>query len=154
MDPKAFYDQFASRITVALNWQLLLDQQLPIESRLIESRHALGNLGLPWYLDADGASCNVDVLGARRLTVSEAATLLDGTLKHQLDTVEEKVDEVEPGSTVALPAYSRGGAPILLDGCHRSLALMRATGKIAVKLCVIAGPDDTLLLADLHVPDP
>ena len=151
--PRAFYDRFASRITVALNWQRLLSQPLPIESQSIESRQALGDLGLPWYVDGDGASCNFDVPGARRLTVREAVTLLDGPLKHRLDAVEEKAKELEPGSTVALPAYSRGGEPILLDGCHRSLALMRAPGEIAVELSVIAGPDDPLLLADLLVPD-
>jgi hypothetical protein len=126
---------------------------VPVESKLIESHQALGNLGLPWYVDGDGASCNFDVPGASRPTVSEAATLLDGAMKHRLDRVDEKVDELERGSTVTLPAYSRGGAPILLDGCHRSLALMRTSGKIAVELCVIAGPDDPRLLWDLLVAD-
>jgi hypothetical protein len=153
VDLDTFYARFAVRITVALNWGALQEQQPELEILRIASREALGRLGLPWYVDADQASCNFDVEGARRLTVGEAVTLLGGALSDRRNAVDKKAEELERGSTLALPAYSRGGSPILLDGCHRSLALMQAPGEIAVELCVIIGPDDPDLLADLQVSD-
>ena len=153
MEIAEFIDRFRPRITVGVDWARLRRLSLSVETRLISSHDELAALGLPWYVDAVGASCDYDIPGARRLRVGEAVGLIDGALSDRRAGMEEKTKELESSKGLVLPAYSRGGSPILLDGCHRSLALMKAPGNPEIELFTVTGPDDPSLLLDLTVAD-
>ena len=153
MEIDEFVARFTPAITVGVNWQRLLELRVPVEEAVIRSRDELGDVALPWYLNSTGNSCNYDEEDATRLYVQEAAEMLDGVLGHRLAVVEEKAADLTGSAKVAIPAYSRGGPPILLDGCHRTLALMRSSELPRVELYTVLGPDDPTIFLDLVVPD-
>jgi hypothetical protein len=80
MEIAEFIDRFGPRITVWVDWARLQRLSLGVETRLISSHDELAALGLPWYVDAVGASGNPEIELFTVIGPDDPSLLLDLTV--------------------------------------------------------------------------
>ena len=125
---------FTEQVRVAVNWRAVQRADVEVRERVVTSRSSLGALLLPWY--ENGGQWHSE--RRSRVTVKKAAALRQDSQRERILTLAAEFAAGEPGAMI-LPAVKLPSGVLLLDGCHRAVALHVARVPPRVVLAVLHG---------------
>ena len=152
---------------VSIDWHAILKAGYSVSRvRLSQAGpHKLGCVFLMWFTRNGAPVCHLPdrargypeahvrypEKGDSPVTVGQAART---DFRHPWmwqQRIDERVQEYRLGAPVQLrlPAYKVGPGYLLLNGAHRSIAILRASVEYNIELVVINGPIDQGVLRDL-----
>lgn len=144
----------SSHTRVFLNWEAVKEADWPILLQLATQPDELSSCFLPWYLSEDKSEVDFSHPAASPISlgqIDEALPFLNHSRQTVIRTFEQRFQNL--GTTVHLfvPTYGLGeGRSLVLDGCHRLMALLDGAIPFCVLLFNLLGPIDEQILPDLQ----
>lgn len=148
-----FVEKFGTEIRVLFNWNRFQKEWWPVKAIEIADLKTLKKCFVPWYLGISGEEVNYDDPTATPIVLSNIPTLLPKLRPDHRDGIIRYLNMFRNSSTPIqfdAAAYSVSQDQyLLLDGSHRSSALMLSTSDFSMSLHVVYGPLEKDCLPDL-----
>lgn len=153
IDGADFRSMFEGFIGAKLDWALVQAAEPKVAVERCDSLDELAELRTVWYADPAGAFTTFDSPGARPVTAGEAANLIEHWPVKRRDAVLELASFYRRSSLpvqLILPTYRLpDGHALLMDGTHRTVAVLVAERPVVAILIELQGPPDAAVLPDL-----
>lgn len=144
MTPSEFEHHFRGVVRVMFDWSEFSKSAWPIELCYFSLHEHADRIYTPWYARADGSVCEYNSPGARPQSIAAVAKNSALLAHHGVRKTPH------PESVSVVPAYRLNHDSILLlDGNHRAVSSQVAVSKAGIAACIVNGPIDGQVLADL-----
>ncbi|MFB2876621.1 hypothetical protein ACE1CC_06990 [Aerosakkonemataceae cyanobacterium BLCC-F46] len=150
-----FKSFFNGSIRIKLDWESLISEQVTINMSFFEELENPSSWYLPWYLNDVDEEVSYLAPNARQLTLADIPKAINHLNSKRRDKIQELlsrfINSTQPVQLVIATYALPDGKHLIMDGNHRSSALILAGVKARLMVFEMFGPLDPELLPDLRL---
>lgn len=149
-----FESFFNSSIRMMIDWKRLKNEKITITLSVFDELENTSNWYLPWYFNDVEQEVNYLVPNATPLTLADIPKAINRFNSMRQNRIQTLLNEFlntsqEPAQVIIATYALPNGKHLIMDGNHRSSALILAGVKAKLMVFEMFGPIDTELLPDL-----
>jgi len=149
-----FQSFFDRSIRIQLNWEKLKNEKVTVRMSVFDQLENPSAWYLPWYFNDLKEDVGYSVANANPLTLADIPKAISHLKSNRRDKIQELLNRFinttqQPIQLVIATYALPNGKHLIMDGNHRSSALILAGVKAKLMVFEICGPIDEELIPDL-----